>query len=100
MSPAPEGFSPRPIDAEHTFGQFNQQTQQTAEGNVNDLIGNLNIENKTIKETVQLHTEKITELQTSGRRYCKEIAELKGLLSLSSEVVKIKDNVQSEMLQF
>ncbi|PLW56675.1 hypothetical protein PCANC_05148 [Puccinia coronata f. sp. avenae] len=65
MSPAPERFSPRPIDAEHTFGQVNHPP----EGNVNDLISNLNIDNKPIEETVQSHTEKIAELQTNGQRY-------------------------------
>ncbi|PLW06204.1 hypothetical protein PCANC_15649 [Puccinia coronata f. sp. avenae] len=96
MSPAPEGFSLRLIDAKHTFGQVNHPP----EGNVNDLISDLNIDNKPIEETVQSHTEKIAELQTNGQRYRKEIAELKSLLALSSEVVKIKANVQSEMLQF
>ncbi|PLW10964.1 hypothetical protein PCANC_22212 [Puccinia coronata f. sp. avenae] len=96
MSPAPEGFSLRLIDAKHTFGQVNHPP----EGNVIDLISDLNIDNKPIEETVQSHTKKIAELQTNGQRYCKEIAELKSLLALSSEVVKIKANVQSKMLQF
>jgi hypothetical protein len=96
VSPTPEAFSPRPNDAKHTFGQVNHPP----EGNVNDLISDLNIDNKPIEETVQSHTKKIAELQTNGRLYHKEIAELKSLLLLSSEVVKIKANVQSEILQF
>ncbi|PLW07803.1 hypothetical protein PCASD_17829 [Puccinia coronata f. sp. avenae] len=103
MSPAPEGFSPRPVDAKHTFGQVNHPP----EGNVNDLISDLNIENKPIEETVQLHTKKIASAniilgkdEEDGDVFCDCVSDPIAPVMPSSPTVKIPQLSAETSLEF
>jgi hypothetical protein len=57
------------------------------------------MENKPLQDAVESNTQHIVELHTTGRRVQKDIKELKGLLQLSSDVVKIKATMQQELTQ-
>ncbi|PLW49347.1 hypothetical protein PCASD_02705 [Puccinia coronata f. sp. avenae] len=45
------------------------------------------------------NTQRIAQLQTTNRRQQKDIVELKGLLLLSADVVKLKADLQQDLLQ-
>ncbi|PLW11811.1 hypothetical protein PCASD_21054 [Puccinia coronata f. sp. avenae] len=93
LSPIPN-FSSRPIDSLYTYGQ-----PDLGDSSVNALLAQLSIDNRPIQELVMSNTERIAQLQTTGRRQQKEITKLKKLLELNSEVVTLKANLQQDLLQ-
>ncbi|PLW46293.1 hypothetical protein PCASD_03789 [Puccinia coronata f. sp. avenae] len=99
MSPAPEGFTARPINSETCFGQMFDSNGRLANSNVNDLLAEMRINNKPIVDAVASNTQRIAELQTNSRQHQKDIKELKGLLQLSADVVKIKTTMEQEITQ-
>jgi hypothetical protein len=45
------------------------------------------------------NTQRIAQLQTAGRRQQKDIIELKGLLQLDGKIIKMKADLQADLLQ-
>ncbi|PLW50902.1 hypothetical protein PCASD_01209 [Puccinia coronata f. sp. avenae] len=99
MSPAPEGFKACDINSDTCFGQRFDSDGRLADTSVNDLLAEMRIDNKPVVDVVAANTQRIAELQTNSRRSQKDIKELKGLLQLSLDVVKIKTTMQQEITQ-
>ncbi|PLW56050.1 hypothetical protein PCANC_03937 [Puccinia coronata f. sp. avenae] len=97
VSPIPN-FSPCPIDARHTYGQTADEGL-IGKNSVLNLLSELSIDNQPIQEAVMSNTQRIAQLQTTNRRQQKDIVELKGLLLLSADVVKLKADLQQDLLQ-
>ncbi|PLW33006.1 hypothetical protein PCASD_14905 [Puccinia coronata f. sp. avenae] len=79
MSPAPANFSPRAINSETCFGQFADSHGRLDDAGINNLLAELQMENKPLQDA--------------------DIKELQSLLQLSSDVVKIKSTMQQELTQ-
>ncbi|PLW40193.1 hypothetical protein PCASD_12288 [Puccinia coronata f. sp. avenae] len=86
-------LSPRPIDSVHTYGQ------PSGNGFLGDILSELSIDNQPIQESVIANTQCIAQLQTTNCCQQKDILELKGLLLLSADVVKLKADLQQDLLQ-
>jgi hypothetical protein len=92
LSPTPH-FSPR-LDVQQPTDEG-----QLGDNSVNSLLAQLSIDNRPIWELVMSNTQRIAQLQTTGCRQQKEIAELKKLLSLDGDLVKLKADLQQDLLQ-
>ncbi|PLW19849.1 hypothetical protein PCASD_17229 [Puccinia coronata f. sp. avenae] len=100
ISPAPEGFVACDINSDTCFGQHFDLDGRLADTSVNDLLAEMRIDNKPVVDVVAANTQHIAELQTNSCCSQKDIKELKGLLHLSSDVVKIKTTMKQEITQY
>ncbi|PLW44303.1 hypothetical protein PCASD_03857 [Puccinia coronata f. sp. avenae] len=99
ISPAPEGFVACDINSDTCFGQHFDSDGRLADTSVNNLLAEMRIDNKPVVDVVAANTQHIAELQTNSCCSQKDIKELKGLLHLSSDVVKIKTTMKQEITQ-
>ncbi|EHS62498.1 uncharacterized protein PGTG_20620 [Puccinia graminis f. sp. tritici CRL 75-36-700-3] len=66
---------------------------------VSSLISHLGIENQSLDNTILAHAQKIADLEIQQRRYLKLFDDLKSLLPLSSQFMKIKTDSNDQFLQ-
>ncbi|KNZ50819.1 hypothetical protein VP01_421g2 [Puccinia sorghi] len=85
------------IEDWHRFSTY-QNVHQLNNENVSDLLTDLHMVDPQIIQSVEANTRKIVELQLGVRRSKERICELKELLTLSSEVNRLKSNLQGEFL--
>ncbi|KAA1095256.1 hypothetical protein PGT21_013481 [Puccinia graminis f. sp. tritici] len=111
LSPLPNDFQPRPIPPMsptllaaampyHSIPDTPNIIPATAcDDGVSSLISHLGIENQSLNDTILSHAQKIANLEIQQRRYLKLFNDLKTLLPLSSEFMKVKTDANDQFLQ-
>ncbi|KAA1111405.1 hypothetical protein PGTUg99_004921 [Puccinia graminis f. sp. tritici] len=111
LSPLPDNFQPRPIPPMsptllaatmpyHSVPDSPNIIPATArDDGVSSLISHLGLENQSLNDTILSHAQKIADLEIQQRRYLKLFDDLRALLPLSSQFMKVKTDANDQFLQ-